>query len=190
VHFHPVTPSPCHLVIVTIRRMEFASEHELPTPALVIDVKVVERNLVKLADYCRDHKIYCRPHTKTHKSIAFAKRQIALGSKGLTVAKVGEADLMREASNDLLLAYPALDAYRSNRVAEMARELTMRVAIDSNLAADVLSDAATRAGSVIGILVDLDVGFHRTGFQEIASWLACAPAMSRLRLRPMRIAKS
>src|SRR3954467_11571315 len=134
--------------------MEYRNENELPTPAMVIDTRVVERNLSRLAEYCRKHSLKLRAHTKTHKSIAMAKRQIAHGSTGLTVAKVGEAEVMREASNDLLLGYPALDAYRAGRVAELARENTIRVAIDSTLAADVIREAASGAGSTIGILVD------------------------------------
>jgi D-serine deaminase-like pyridoxal phosphate-dependent protein len=159
--------------------METKTENQLPTPAMLIDLKIVERNLAKLADYCRTHNLKLRPHTKTHKSIAMAKRQLAHGATGLTVAKIGEAEVMREASSDLLLAYPALDAFRSNRVAELARECTIRVAIDSPLAADVLQDAAKRAGSKIGILVDLDMGFHRTGLQDTASAIALAQDVSK-----------
>src|SRR5437762_10380714 len=130
--------------------MEYKTENDLPTPAMVIDSRVVERNLATLAQYCAEHKLKLRPHTKTHKSIQMAKRQIAHGASGLTVAKVGEAEVMREASDDLLVGYPALDAHRANRIAELARDCTMRVAIDSSLAADVLSDAAKQAESTIG----------------------------------------
>ena len=159
--------------------MEYKNENDIPTPAMVIDTRVVERNLAKLAQYCAQHKLKLRPHTKTHKSIVMAKRQLAHGACGLTVAKIGEAEVMRQASQDLLLAYPALDPFRSNRVAELARECTMRVAIDSATAADVLSDAAKRAGSTLGILVDQDVGFHRTGLQSAAEAVALAQHVSK-----------
>lgn len=159
--------------------MEYRSENDLPTPAMVIDTRIVERNLAKLATYCSEHGLNLRPHTKTHKSIAMARRQLAHGSKGLTIAKIGEAEVMRQASNDLLLAYPALDPYRAGHAAQLAREITVRVAIDSALAADVLSDAARKAGSTIGILVDLDVGFHRTGVQDAPAALALARHVSK-----------
>src|SRR5215207_9957320 len=107
--------------------MDHTSEDDLPTPALVIDAPAVERNLARLAAYARERGIKVRPHTKTHKSTLMARRQLAHGAAGLTVAKVGEANVMREASDDLLVAYPALDAHRANRLEELARDLTIRV---------------------------------------------------------------
>ncbi len=142
------------------------SEHEIPTPALVIDAAVVERNLARMADYCRAHGLGLRPHTKTHKSLHVARRQVEHDAIGLTVAKVGEAQTMSQASGDLLVAYPALDEPRTMRLAELAATVTVRVAIDSALAADALDAAARARGVVIGALVDLDVGFHRTGVQS------------------------
>ncbi len=59
---------------------------DLDTPALVIDLDVMERNLRKLADYGREHDLRIRPHTKTHKIPALARKQIDLGAAGLTVA--------------------------------------------------------------------------------------------------------
>ena len=70
---------------------------DLDTPALVIDLDVMERNLRKLADYGREHDLRIRPHTKTHKIPALARKQIDLGAAGLTVAKVGEAEVMLSA---------------------------------------------------------------------------------------------
>ena len=159
--------------------MEYKTEHELATPAMVIDLQVVERNLDALGKYCAQHNLKLRPHTKTHKSIAMAKRQLAHGASGLTVAKIGEAEVMREASNDLLLAYPALDAFRFGAWRVAARELTLRVAIDSAQAADVLAQAAQSAGSKLGILVDMDLGFHRTGVQDVAAAVALAQHVAK-----------
>ena len=103
-----------------------------------------------------------------------ARRQIAHGASGLTVAKIGEADAMLQATNDILIAYPALDAYRSHRLAELAKKNTIRVAIDSAFAADAISAAAKVNGVTIGVLVDLDVGFHRTGVQDAEAAVALA----------------
>src|SRR3954453_5231809 len=99
--------------------MEYTSENEIPTPAMVIDTRAVERNLSRLAKYCSEHRLNLPPHTKTHKSVVMGKRQIAHGAGGLTVAKVGEAEVMREASSDLLLGYPALDTRRTDRIAKL-----------------------------------------------------------------------
>ena len=70
---------------------------ELETPAVLIDLGVMERNLGRLADYCRRHGIDLRPHTKTHKIPELARRQIESGAVGITVAKLGEAEVMIEA---------------------------------------------------------------------------------------------
>jgi D-serine deaminase-like pyridoxal phosphate-dependent protein len=152
--------------------------YELPTPALVIDLPVVERNLARMAEYCREHKIGLRPHGKTHKSIQFGRMQIERGAIGLTVAKAGEAEVMAEATNDLLVAYSTVDPARSARLAELAKRAQLRVAIDSTLAADSLDAAAGAHASTIGILVDLDVGYHRTGVQTIEAAVALARHVS------------
>ena len=78
---------------------------ELETPALLIDLDIMERNLQKVAGYAREHNLRLRPHTKTHKIPALGRMQIELGAPGLTVAKVGEAQVMLNASPpDLLVA--------------------------------------------------------------------------------------
>jgi len=151
---------------------------ELPTPALVIDLPVVERNLARMADYCRAHKLALRPHGKTHKSIRLGRMQIERGAIGLTVAKAGEAEVMAEVTNDLLVAYPTVDSARAARLAELAKRVDVRVAIDSAISADALDAAAAAHSSTIGILVDLDVGYHRTGVQSIESLVALARHVS------------
>lgn len=139
---------------------------DIPTPALVVDELTARRNIQRLASYAKSRGVGVRPHTKTHKSILMAREQMKAGAVGLTVAKVGEGEVMAGVSDDLLLAYPALDAARTGRIAKLAKGRTMRVAVDSAFAADAIASAAREAGVTIGILVDLDVGFHRTGVQS------------------------
>src|SRR3569833_2371455 len=91
------------------------------TPAIVIDLPVVERNILRLATYAKSHNIGIRPHTKTHKSIRMARLQMEYGAVGLTTAKVGEAEAMAEASDDILIAYPAIDPYRLDHACQLAR---------------------------------------------------------------------
>jgi D-serine deaminase-like pyridoxal phosphate-dependent protein len=146
----------------------------IPTPALVLDARVVRRNIQRMAAYAAVHRLQIRPHTKTHKSLQIAQLQLDSGALGLTAAKVGEAEIMSLASDDILLAYPALDLVRIERIAKLAERITMRVAIDSSLAADSLATAAHRNRSTIGILVDLDVGMGRTGVQSPQAALALA----------------
>jgi D-serine deaminase-like pyridoxal phosphate-dependent protein len=158
---------------------------DIPTPAIVIDASKVRRNVARLAEYAKQHKLKVRPHTKTHKSALLAGMQMEHGASGLTVAKVGEAQVMANVADDVLMAYPAVDPARCAELAKLARTKTIRVAIDSPTAADSLSEAAQFAGSTIGILVDLDVGLHRTGVQSPKEALALAqyiPNMPNLRL--------
>ena len=155
----------------------------LATPALVIDLAKAQRNIDRLAAYGQAHGIEIRPHTKTHKSLDMARRQVAAGASGLTVAKVGEAKVMSLASSDIFMAYPGFDPARSVALAQLARTTTVRVGIDSQFAARALSDAACSAGSTLGVLVDFDVGFHRTGVQspqealQLAQFISSAPGL-------------
>src|SRR5690348_8961005 len=97
---------------------------ELPTPALTIDLAIVERNLDRMAGYCREHGLGLRPHIKTHKTPAVARMQLERGALGLTVAKVGEAEVMASAGfgvvpHEMLLAYPVFGAEQLGRLAKL-----------------------------------------------------------------------
>jgi D-serine deaminase-like pyridoxal phosphate-dependent protein len=153
---------------------------DLPTPALVIHGPAVEANIQRMADYCASHRLNLRPHTKTHKSLHVAKLQIAAGAIGLTVAKVGEAEALATATSDLLIAYPLVDPSRCQRAAVLARDHTVRIAIDSLAAAERISAAASAAQSTIGLLIDADIGFHRTGLSDPVAAAELARQISRL----------
>ena len=139
---------------------------DLPTPAMLIDGRAVRRNVERMAAYAKQHDLRLRPHTKTHKSTMLARMQLDHGAIGLTVAKAGEAEVMASVADDVLMAYPAVDPSRCAALAQLATAKTIRVAVDSTEAVEALARAARSAGSVIGILVDLDVGLHRTGVQS------------------------
>jgi D-serine deaminase-like pyridoxal phosphate-dependent protein len=151
----------------------------LPTPCILIDAEAVRHNLTKMASYVASHGLKLRPHTKTHKSVLMAKLQLDHGAAGLTVAKPGEGKVMAEVGDDILMAYPAVDPARCAELAQLAKAKTIRVGIDSTYAADQLSAAAQSAGVTFGILVDLDVGHHRTGVQTPEESLALAQHVSR-----------
>jgi D-serine deaminase-like pyridoxal phosphate-dependent protein len=153
---------------------------ELDTPALVVDLDIMERNLRRAADYCREHGLRLRPHTKTHKSTFLAREQLALGAAGLTVAKVGEAEVMLGADpKDLLVAFPVLGEPKLRRLAEIARRVNVTVALDSFTAARHLSDAGRDQGVEFGVLIEMDVGLGRVGVPP-SETLVLAQAVSRL----------
>ncbi|MBL8209411.1 MAG: alanine racemase [Bryobacterales bacterium] len=137
---------------------------ELDTPAIVIDLDIMERNLQRVAAYAREHGLELKPHTKTHKIPQLARRQMDLGAAGVTVAKTGEAEVMLEASpKELFVAYPVIGRKKLLRLVEVARKTKITVAIDSLFAARQLSDAAREHQVEIGILVEADVGLNRMG---------------------------
>jgi D-serine deaminase-like pyridoxal phosphate-dependent protein len=147
---------------------------QLATPALVIDAQTVLRNVERMAAYGQQHNLGVRPHTKTHKSQQLARLQIDAGACGLTAAKVGEAELMAEVDHDILLGYPAIDPARTTRLARLAAHTTLRVAVDSKQGIKRIAEAANRARSTVGILVDIDVGMGRTGVQSASEALQLA----------------
>lgn len=137
---------------------------ELDTPALLIDLEVMERNLLRAAEYARAHDLRLRPHTKTHKIPALARRQIESGAAGITVAKVGEAEVMLAAEPpELLVAYPVIGRAKLERLVEVARRTRVTVALDSLQAARQLSDAARQGRVRFGVLAEMDAGLGRMG---------------------------
>jgi D-serine deaminase-like pyridoxal phosphate-dependent protein len=155
---------------------------EIETPAAVIDLDRLEENLRSLQTYADEHGIALWPHAKTHKSPEIGLRQIELGARGLTVAKTGEAEVFHEAGVPrLLLHYPALHPDKCERLARIAADgCELSVAVDSVAAAERLSAALVRHGARAELLVELDVGLHRTGEQDAAAALALAQRLAEL----------
>jgi D-serine deaminase-like pyridoxal phosphate-dependent protein len=154
---------------------------DLDTPALLIDLDVMERNLRRVAEYAAAHGLRLRPHTKTHKIPALGRRQLELGAAGLTVAKVGEAEVMLGAGpGDLLLAYPVVGARKLERLGQIARKLRLTVALDSLDVARPLSEVAASQGVEIGVLAEADVGLGRVGVAPDEDLVELARHLQRL----------
>lgn len=154
---------------------------ELETPALVVDLDILEANIARVAAYAREHRLLVRPHTKTHKIPAIARMQVDSGCPGITVAKSTEAEVMAWAGLDnILVAYPILAPEKAARLAELAHSKRILVATDSLFSAQVLSEAATAAGTTIGLLVELDVGMKRCGVGSPEDALALAKQIATL----------
>jgi D-serine deaminase-like pyridoxal phosphate-dependent protein len=138
---------------------------ELDTPALAVDLDVLDRNLAAMADYARTHGLRLRPHTKTHKAPWIAQEQMRLGAVGLTVAKPTEAEVMLEAEpEDLLVAYPTFGAEKMARLKRVAERTSLSVSLDSYEAALELSEAGVKAK----VLVEFDAGLGRVGIDAAA----------------------
>lgn len=153
----------------------FMHVSEIETPAIVVDLDIMERNLQRVAAYAREHALRLRPHTKTHKSPVVGRMQLDAGAAGLTVAKVGEAEVMvASGTPDLLVAYPVIGDSKLRRLMDVAARTSVTVALDSAEAASALSTAAIAAGIQVGVLVEEDVGLGRTGIHDISALLALA----------------
>jgi D-serine deaminase-like pyridoxal phosphate-dependent protein len=154
---------------------------ELDTPALLIDLDIMERNLRRVAEYTKTHNLRLRPHAKTHKVPALGKLQLASGAVGLTVAKVGEAEVMLAAEPpDLLVAYPVVGQAKLERLMQVARKTKVTVALDSLMAAHQLSDAAQYNQLTIGVLTETDVGLGRVGVAPGEELVQLAQDIERL----------
>lgn len=148
---------------------------DLETPVPVIDLDRVEHNLSKLQAYCDSHTLRLRPHIKTHKIPAMARRQLELGACGITCQKLGEAEVMADAGiDDILISYPLIGPVKAMRLAALADRVTMRVAVDNPLALETAAQAARASGKPIGVLVEFDSGNKRTGVVSVEQALGLA----------------
>lgn len=153
---------------------------DLETPALLVNLDVMEENLRRAAHYAGTHGLALRPHIKTHKSPLLAREQLALGATGLTCATVHEAEVMSEVCDDLLIMYPPVGGARARRVAELARLVQVTVSLDSARAAEDLSHAAAAAGTTVRVLVELDAGMHRVGVPSLDEGVGLARRVASL----------
>ena len=154
---------------------------DLETPAIVVDLDVMERNLSRMAEYCRNRNLRLRPHTKSHKVPELAKRQLAHGARGITVAKIGEAEVMLDAGiADMLIAYPIVGTGKAEKLADLATRANITVALDSVEVARAVSAEAKTRDARVGILVELDVGFRRCGVTNEDEALTVARSVADL----------
>jgi D-serine deaminase-like pyridoxal phosphate-dependent protein len=149
---------------------------DIPTPALVIDLPAMERNIKRMADFFAEGECKLRPHFKAHKTPEIAKRQLAAGHcTGLTCATVAEAEVASEFCADILIANEVIGADKCGRVAALAkRGIGIIVALDSVTGLEQISAAASTAGVTIGAVVDVNVGMPRCGVQPGEPALALA----------------
>jgi D-serine deaminase-like pyridoxal phosphate-dependent protein len=141
----------------------------LPTPALLLDAAILERNLQRMQDRADRLKVRLRPHLKTHKCVPIARWQERLGAKGVTVSTFYEAVQFSGAGfSDILWAFPLPPVFAS-RVAELASRVTLRVVVDSLHAKNALEAAARAAHQKVHIWLKVDCGNHRAGVDPRSS---------------------
>ncbi|MYA96423.1 MAG: DSD1 family PLP-dependent enzyme [Nitrospinae bacterium] len=137
---------------------------EIETPALIVDLDVMEKNLTLMAKRLEGTGVRLRAHAKTHKSPWLASKQVALGAVGVCCQKVSEAEVMVEGGiENVLVSSEVTAASKLRRLAALARHANLMVVVDHPQGVSMLAEAVTAAGAEIGVLVDVDVGQGRCG---------------------------
>lgn len=148
---------------------------ELETPALVLDLDAFERNIRIMSSCLEGTGARLRPHFKTNKCVSVAKAQLAAGAKGITCAKLGEAEVLAEAGvQDILIANQIVQPSKLLRLAELAKKSRITVCADHEKQIDLLEEAAARVGSTVHVYVELEVGMKRCGVAGFEEYHALA----------------
>ena len=148
---------------------------DIPTPALIVDVRAMDRNIHLMADFFAARTCKLRPHFKAHKTPEVARRQLAAGScTGLTCATVFEAEICAPLTDNILIANEVIGTDGCRRVAALAKRVALTIAIDSVPGLDRISAAVREAGSEVGALIDVNVGQNRCGVEPGSSAVALA----------------
>ncbi len=137
---------------------------DVETPAPVVDLDRLERNLSRWQVRCDELGLANRPHVKTHKCVEIARRQVELGAVGLTCQTLGEAEAMVAAGlDDILVTYNLVADRVLERLARLLEQAQVSVTVDEAGLLPGLGGAASSVGRELKVLVDCDTGYGRTG---------------------------
>ncbi|GED66753.1 alanine racemase [Brevibacillus reuszeri] len=138
---------------------------ELDTPSLLIDLDRLEKNMREMQSLADSRGAALRPHIKTHKCGAIAQMQIECGAKGITVAKLGEAEVMADLGiTDIFVATQIVGVQKLSRLDALAKRATIRLAVDSLIQIEQLFQYCTQAADV-EIMIEVDTGLQRCGVE-------------------------
>ena len=119
---------------------------DLETPVPLIDIDVVDRNLKRWQERCDDLGIANRPHVKTHKLVPLARYQVALGARGVTAQKIGEAEAMADGGiTDILLTFNIVGQSKLRRLANLARRIAISAVADNAVVLKGLGEVGVAA---------------------------------------------
>ncbi|MER7403827.1 alanine racemase [Streptomyces sp. NPDC000070] len=148
-----------------LQRALDALVERVDTPAPIVLIDVVQRNIDRMQDFAVQHDLQVRPHVKTHKCVEIGRLQIEAGAVGITAGNVGEAEVFAEAGfDDIFLAYPVWAAgTKRERIRELAKTTRLRVGADNVAAIEALADAMGDEPERLEIVVEVDCGAGRSG---------------------------
>ena len=153
---------------------------DLETPVPIIDFDVMLANLVRWQKHCDGRGIANRPHIKTHKLVAIAKLQLAVGAKGICVQKLGEAEVMADGGiTDMLLTYNVVGTAKLQRLTALMKRTDIAVVADSSVVVAGLATAAAQAARTLKVLVECDTGGGRNGVQTPGDAAALAGEIAK-----------
>ena len=153
---------------------------EIDTPAAVVDLDLLSKNIRRLQEYLDRHGIANRPHIKTHKIPEIARMQLEAGAAGITCQKLGEAEVMVAAGiTDIFMPYNIIGSSKHRRLTALARRAMISVTADSDFVVDGLSSAFERESRPLTVLVECDTGAHRCGVQSPGEAAALAARIAR-----------
>ena len=136
----------------------------LDTPSMLVDETLMEQNISEMQALANSFGAQLRPHIKTHKTPQIALRQISHGARGITCAKLGEAEVMVDGGvEDVLMAYPVVTEIKINRLLALMERARMIVALDSLDAAEALSAAMSKHDRSLDVYVEVNTGQNRAG---------------------------
>ena len=149
---------------MSIQALKDEVARQFGTPAVVIDLDVVERNIARVQGLCEAAGVANRPHIKTHKSPVIAAMQRDAGARGITCQKIGEAEVMAEAGlDDILISYNILGEQKLGRLGALLSRAKVTVAADNPMVVAGLPQAAAIAGRDLDVVVECDTGRKRAG---------------------------
>jgi 3-hydroxy-D-aspartate aldolase len=153
---------------------------QLETPALILDLEVFEENIKIMKNFLDPSGLALRPHYKSHKSTAIAHHQIAEGAKGISCAKLSEAeDLVSSGIEDILIANQIVEPSKIARVANLAGCCYLTVCVDNADNIHAIEKAASSQGTIIHCLVELEVGMNRCGVDSFEKFYELAVLISK-----------
>src|ERR1700723_4691314 len=151
------------------------------TPAAVIDMDRVERNIARIQAACDTAGVANRPHIKTHKSPILAKLQIEAGARGITCQKIGEAEIMADAGIDnILISYNLLGEEKMARLGALQAKAHMTGAAHNPTVVSSLTQAAAASGLPLSVVVECDTGRKRAGVETPTEAIALARQIAGL----------
>jgi len=146
--------------------MRVRNSLNLETPALLLDLDVMEQNLQTMAIFLRDSRVRLRPHFKNHRVLVLAARQVEAGAIGMTCARLWEAErLVQNGIRNVLIANEIAGSITIKRFVELSREAPIIIAVDSAKVVADLARESRRCRTEVNVLVDVDLGFKRCGIQ-------------------------